>query len=216
RVVRVELLAQGLEQVLRRRRGERDGETTRVQRAQEVARAVERVDLRKQRFEVLLPVAFDGLVGATDQLLEHVRPAHADESMDGSEARPFTVRPQRARPGDGVVVVAVDQRAVDVDECGFGHPQPLPAPTPRQPTAAAPINGPSAPSPAGTMRAPRAYDNCATRATSACAAVKNGAPNPSATDPATTARRRSSRFTTDPTARPTSIPVRATTSGGAL
>ena len=51
------------------------------------------------------------------------------------------------------------------------------------------------------------------RSISACAAAKKGAPKPSATDPLTTANGRSSRFTTDAMARPTSVPVRSTNSG---
>jgi uncharacterized protein (TIRG00374 family) len=78
-------------------------------------------------------------------------------------------------------------------------------------TAAAPTSGPSAPSPAGTMRAPRANSKHATASSSDCAASKNGAPKPSATEPATTASGRSSKLTTEPTARPTRAPVRSTT-----
>ena len=59
--------------------------------------------------------------------------------------------------------------------------------------------------------APRANSRQATASSSACAASKNGDPKPSATEPATTASGRSSRLTTDPTARPTRAPVRSTT-----
>jgi hypothetical protein len=74
-------------------------------------------------------------------------------------------------------------------------------------TAAAPTSGPSRPSPAGTIRAPLENSSRDTRSNSAWAAAKNGSPNPSATEPATTASRRSSRLTTEPTARPTNVPV---------
>ena len=78
-------------------------------------------------------------------------------------------------------------------------------PRPRQPTAAAPTSGLVA-QPAGTIRAPRAYSMRDWASSSAWAASKNGSPKPRATGPATTARRRSSRLTTDATARPTSVP----------
>src|SRR5207302_860520 len=88
-------------------------------------------------------------------------------------------------------------------------------PHPRQPTAAAPTMGPRVPSPAGTTRAPRLNWRRARTSSSAWAAAKKGGPNPRATEPATTARRRSRRLATDARARPTSRPVRAITSVGA-
>src|SRR5581483_9807335 len=91
-------------------------------------------------------------------------------------------------------------------------PPPAPAHpgsrTPRQPTAAAPTNGPFSPSPTGTMRAPLENSSRARASSSDWAAAKNGSPKPRATDPPTTANRRSRRLTTDATARPTSVPVR--------
>ena len=77
------------------------------------------------------------------------------------------------------------------------------------------MRGPSAPRPPGTMRVPREKSRRHDRSSSAWAAAKNGAPNPSATEPDTTASGRSSRLATDATARPTSVPVRSTSSGGA-
>jgi hypothetical protein len=82
-------------------------------------------------------------------------------------------------------------------------------------TAAAPTSGPSRPSPAGTIRAPRENSSLATSSNSAWAAVKNGSPKPSATEPATTASLRSRRLTTEPTARPTNVPARTTRSADA-
>ena len=61
--------------------------------------------------------------------------------------------------------------------------------------------------PPGTMRAPRAKSRRAERSSSAWAAAKKASPKPSATEPATTARRRSSRFATEAT-RPADEPAR--------
>ena len=85
-----------------------------------------------------------------------------------------------------------------------------------RPSAAAPTSGAVGAETAGRRPvSPGEVEAGARRSISAWAAAKNGSPNPSATDPATTARRRSSRLATDATARPTSVPVRATTSGRA-
>ena len=73
-----------------------------------------------------------------------------------------------------------------------------------------PTSGPRSPSRAGTMRAPAEKSRRARASSSAWAAAKNGWPNPRATEPPTTASRRSRRLATDATARPTSMPVRAT------
>ena len=82
-------------------------------------------------------------------------------------------------------------------------------------TAAAPMMGPSAPRPPGTMRVPREKSRRHERSSSACAAAKNGAPKPSATEPDVTASGRSSRLATDATARPTRRPQRSIVSGDA-
>ena len=82
-------------------------------------------------------------------------------------------------------------------------------------TAAAPTSGASPPKPAGRIRAPREKSRRARASISAWAAAKKGFPKPRATEPATTASRRSSRLATEATARPTSVPVRSTISGGA-
>ena len=82
----------------------------------------------------------------------------------------------------------------------------------RRATIAAPTSGASAPKPTGTIRTPRTYSIVASRSSSALAASKNGSPNPRATDPATSASRRSRRTATAATARPTSAPVRCSTS----
>ena len=103
----------------------------------------------------------------------------------------------------------------DGEDRARGHPGPMSGlrvvhrPSSSSPTAAAPRIGPCSPHPDGTIRVPREYSRQAERSSSSWAAVKNGSPNPSATDPATTARRRSRRFATDATARPTSRPARA-------
>ena len=65
------------------------------------------------------------------------------------------------------------------------------------------------------MRAPTEKSSRQRASSSAWAAAKNGSPKPRATEPATTARRRSNRLHTEATARPTSRPVRSTTTGPA-
>src|SRR4029079_18637896 len=80
--------------------------------------------------------------------------------------------------------------------------------TPRSPTAPAPINGPRPPNRAGVIRALRLNDSWACSSSVSCAELKNVAPKPSATDPPTTARSRSSKLHTVATACPTSRPVR--------
>lgn len=47
---------------------------------------------------------------------EQLGRAHADEPVDGGEVRVVPVVAQRTGPREGVVVIAVDERAVDVDE----------------------------------------------------------------------------------------------------
>ena len=79
---------------------------------------------------------------------------------------------------------------------------------PRWATAAAPTSGPSARGRRARCGSRRRSRAAAWRSISAWAAAKNGSPKPSATEPATTASRRSSRLATDATARPTSVPVR--------
>ena len=61
---------------------------------------------------------------------------------------------------------------------------------------------------------PNAKSSRQSRSISAWAAPKKGLPNPSATDPLTTASGRSRRFTTDAMARPTSVPACAHDDGG--
>ena len=105
------------------------------------------------------------------------------------------------------------QRSAEPDRSACGSESR--STTVRRATAAAPTRGPSAPRPAGTMRAPRAKLMRARRSSSAWAAAKNTSPKPSATEPATTARPRSSSTQTSATARPTRRPVRSRTASGA-
>ena len=88
----------------------------------------------------------------------------------------------------------------DPDRVGWGPPLVRCAthvePAPHKPTRAAPMSGPRSPRPPGTTRVPRANSSRHNWSISSCAALKKGSPNPSATDPLTTARGKSRRFTT--------------------
>src|SRR5205085_6898526 len=60
--------------------------------------------------------------------------AHPDVAVDPPDRHHVPVLPERAEPGDGVVVVGVDERPVDVEDRGCGwlaHETPwLPGGTP--------------------------------------------------------------------------------------
>src|SRR5581483_645901 len=75
---------------------------------------------------------------------------------------------------------------------GGGRAASQATPSARHPTAAAPTSGPAGPNPPGTTRVPSENSRRAEASTDACAAWKNGAPHPNATEPDTTASWRSS------------------------
>jgi hypothetical protein len=119
----------------------------------------------------------------------------------GAKARlPSTQPPGRVEGSGGAIMVP-------------GHTGP---PRDLSATAAAPIRGPDSPSRLETIRHREENDNLDLAAISSPAASRNGRPNPSATDPETVARGRSSRLATSETPRPTRRPVRATISGVAV
>ena len=62
--------------------------------------------------------------------------AHPDVTVDPVQRQRDVEAPERPVPGDRVVVVRVDERAVDVEDGGGRHPRCLP--DPRSPKAFVP------------------------------------------------------------------------------
>ena len=115
---------------------------------------------------------------------------------------PAAVRRRRSVRGTGGRVVEqarARERVGGGGGGGSGTPKRL---TPRQPTAQAPTSGPLSPRRTGVIRAPRTKFSRLCSSISCWAALKNVAPKPSATEPPTTARSRSSRLQTEATAMP--------------
>ena len=173
-----------------------------------------------RRDEPELPVGLSGQ-GDEGRAMPPPAPGHAEH---GAERRPTTAgRGRTARVTTAVSRAHRGRRPTRLAD-GTGRRAPSTArvvgrrrasprvPAPHQPTRAAPISGPRSPRPPGTTRAPWAKSSRHNWSISAWAAPKKGSPKPSATEPLTTASGRSRRFTTDAMARPTSVPVRSTTS----
>ena len=116
-----------VEKILGRRGRQHDREPARVQCAQQLGTAVDDKDFGKQLVEVRPPRPCDLVVAATDEGLEQLRRAHPDEAMDCRQPGVAAMVSERARPRHRVVIVAIDERAVDVDEyCGAAHAVSLP------------------------------------------------------------------------------------------
>jgi len=63
--------------------------------------------------ELLVPPRLDRRIDVTGEALDHVVAAEADGAMEVPQEHSDTASGERSVPGDGVVVVAVDERAVD-------------------------------------------------------------------------------------------------------
>src|SRR6476469_3369792 len=108
-----------------------DAQVTLLERLQEAAGAVERPHLADEPVELLDPlvaqgVAELGLDFATRDLGHELVASHADGAMDPPQRRVEIVSPERTGPGEGVVVVAVDEGSVDVEDDGVDHARDLP------------------------------------------------------------------------------------------
>src|SRR3954454_6155878 len=113
------------------RRRQHDRVLALLQRHQQLARALERRHLADQLHVGLLLGVADALavrlVGLlADQGGDQLVAAHPDVAVDQPELHDEAVRAERPVPGDRVVVVRVDERAVDVDD---RDGQDAPAPT---------------------------------------------------------------------------------------
>src|SRR5258705_5885753 len=143
------------------------------------------------------PVALRGQQSGTDPVARPQEPAQHERPLGDEDSRGVTggllPAPSEVRVLQPDVVGDPRVGGV-VDPDRFDAPTAYPALRPRKPTAAAPINGAASPRPAGMMRVPTENSSLASASISCWAAAENGWPQPSATDPATTARRRCSRL----------------------
>jgi hypothetical protein len=102
-----------------------------LQLVQELVRAGERLDLVDHRVEQVFPV---GPQPVAEPLLDLVAgyggdelvPAHADVSMEPPHGEDYPVRAEGAIPAERMVIVRVDECAVDVEDAG-GHAAGVPA-----------------------------------------------------------------------------------------
>jgi hypothetical protein len=105
------------------RRREHDGVARLPEVGDELARALERLHLGDQRHVERLLGGADVVAVLLVELLAHERgdelvAAHADVAVDPPDRKDDAVLAERPVPGDRVLVVGVDERAVDVEDRG--------------------------------------------------------------------------------------------------
>ena len=118
--------------VLLRRAGQHHRVASSLEIGDQLARARERLDLADQlaveralcRADVVALLALELLAA---ERLDELVAAHPDVPVDAPDRQQHPVLAEGPVPGDRVLVVGVDERAVDVeDRCGW-HPATLPA-----------------------------------------------------------------------------------------
>lgn len=97
-----------------------------AQRAQEVPGAGERTHLADHLGVSLAlgradAVPLPGLHVVAQEMPDELVAAHADRAMDPPPGHPMPVGGHRPLPGEHVVIVGVDERAVDVDDRSGSH-----------------------------------------------------------------------------------------------
>ena len=121
--------------VLLGRAGEHDAPARRMEICQEVVGRFQRLDLADELAVLLLLGGTDGVPTLVLHPLaphggDELIPAHPHRSVDPPQRQGHPGAPERPVPGEGVVVVRVDEGPVHVDEegptslrTGFGHGQ---------------------------------------------------------------------------------------------
>ena len=110
------------------RRGarEHDRDVALEQVADELVRALERRHLLDEVLVDVAPLVADVVAELAVDVITHERrdelvAAHPDGAMDSPERQRDVVLSEGAVPRDRVLVVGVDERAVDVEQGGFRH-----------------------------------------------------------------------------------------------
>src|SRR5437763_4895052 len=125
-VARVELLDEELEIVLAGGAREDDGQPAALQLAQKIRRAFERRALVAQLLELLRVRVAQFVAGSAFHVVARdgsdvLVAAHPDVAVEPPHREDDVEAPKRAVPGERVLVVGVDQRAIEVQQRRPGH-----------------------------------------------------------------------------------------------